>query len=312
MMVSVTSRRASPGATTLVGLLATCWTEDDTTRVVIEADEAGGVMAARWKPAHGMTWQPGLIELATLPDPDEAGVVATSQGVSDGLRVVAAPPSPAQVINALNALGDTGAARLAGLGRLRAFVDCGRLTRRSAAIHLARRSVVTVLVCRPDLEEIYGMLAGVVELRDAGCHVGLVIVGDGQWAPDEIAERAQAPLLGVLPHDPKGATGLTVGGLVRSRHLVRSTLGKAGEELAVSMQAYCSVRNRPVDRNAPGVSPVSMTPGAAPLPAGATDQGPVSPAMEAATAVAARFDTGRWRSGEPNGRNEVSSNGNTP
>ena len=312
MMVSVASRRASPGATTLTGLLATCWPEEDSTRVVIEADEAGGVMAARWKPAHGLTWQPGLIELATLPDPDEAGVVATGQGVSDGLSVVAAPPSPGQVINALNALGDTGAARLAGSGQLRAFVDCGRLTRRSAAIHLARRSVVTVLVCRPELEEIYGMLAGVVELRDAGCHVGLVIVGDGRWTPDEIAERAQAPLLGVLPHDPKGATAVTEAGLVRSRQLARSALGKAAEELASSLHAYCSVRNRPVDGNAPGVSPVSMAPGAAPLPAGAIDQGPVSPAMEAATAVAARFDTGRWRTAEPGARDQVSSNGSTP
>ena len=249
--------------------------------MLVEADDSGGIAAARWRPAHGLTWQPGLIELATLTDPDLGGVLATGQPIADGLRVVAAPPSPGQVINALNALGDDGAARLASLRSLRAFVDCGRLTGRSAAIHLARRSVVTVLVCRPVLEEIYGMLAGVVELRDAGCHVGLVVIGDGAWSATEIAEQAQVPLLGVLPADPKGARVTASEGLVRSRRLERTALGRAMDEFTTTLQSYCSVRQRPVDQHAPGVSPVSFS--TAGGPAGQTGPGVLSPAMQAAT-----------------------------
>ena len=281
MMLSVASRRGSPGATTVAGLLASWWVEEGTSRVLVEADDSGGIAAARWRPAHGLTWQPGLIELATLTDPDLGGVLATGQPIAEGLSVVAAPPSPGQVINALNALGDDGAARLAGLGSLRAFVDCGRLTGRSAAIHLARRSVVTVLVCRPVLEEIYGMLAGVVELRDAGCHLGLVVLGDGAWSATEIAQQAQVPLLGVLPTDPKGAQVTVNEGLVRSRRLERTALGKAMDEFTSTMQSYCSVRQRPVDQHAPGVSPVSFSgPGG---PAGQTGPEVLSPAMRAAT-----------------------------
>lgn len=281
MMLSVASRRGSPGATTVAGLLASWWDEEGTSRVLVEADDSGGIAAARWRPAHGLTWQPGLIELATLTDPDLHGVLATGQPIADGLRVVAAPPSPGQVINALNALGDDGAARLASLSSLRAFVDCGRLTGRSAAIHLARRSVVTVLVCRPVLEEIYGMLAGVVELRDAGCHVGLVVIGDGAWSATEIAEQAQVPLLGVLPADPKGARVTASEGLVRSRRLERTALGRAMDEFTTTLQSYCSLRQRPVDQHAPGVSPVSFS--GAGGRAGQTGPAVLSPAMQAAT-----------------------------
>jgi hypothetical protein len=254
MMISITSRRASPGATTLACLLAAWWDEDGATRLLLEADESGGILAPRLKDPHGLTWQPGLIELATLPEPDLAGVLANSQPLNDLVQAVAAPPGSAQVINALNALGDEGASKLSAIDDLRAFVDCGRLTRSGGALHLARRSVVTIIVCRPELEEIHSMLAGVVELRDAGCHLGLVVSGDGPWPPTEIAERAQVPLLGVLPDDPKAARLLARDGLIRSRRLNRTALARAMDELVASLQSYCEARQRPVDEHDPGVS----------------------------------------------------------
>lgn len=297
MIISVASRRGSPGATTFVGLLATWWAEQDTLRLLLEADDAGGAFAGRWKTAHGLTWQPGLIELATLAEPDLASLQVNSQPVADGLQAVAAPPSPGQVIHALQAIGDDGAATLARLKGLRTFVDCGRLTRRSPAINLARRSVVTILLCRAELEEIYGMLAGVVELRDAGCNVGLVVVGSGRWAPEEIAERAGVPLLGVLPNDPKGGRVVCTGGLVRSRRLERTALAKAMEELTPAIQSFCAVHHRPVDVHAPGVTPMrATTTGPAPKPE-PWSEAPVSPAIAAATALAAEL--GETRPGPP-------------
>ncbi len=302
MIISVTSRRGSPGATTVAGLLASWWVEEGASRVIVEADDGGGILAARWKSAHGLTWQPGLIELATLSQPDLPGILATSQPVAEGLNVVAAPPSPGQVINALNALGDDGAAGLASVTNLRAFADCGRLTRRSAAIHLARRSVVTLLVCRPELEEIYGMLAGAVELRDAGCQVGLVVVGEGAWSATEIADQAQVPLMGVLPRDPKGAGVAASDGLIRSRRLERTALGKAMDDFTTSLQSYCSVRQRPVDLYTPGVSPVTVSPGGG--PPDRSEPGLLSPAMQAAIAREP-VEQGRWRRADP----KISTNG---
>ncbi len=293
MIVSVASRRGSPGATTFVGLLASWWAEQDTLRFLLEADEAGGTFAARWKSAHGLTWQPGLIELATLPEPDISSLQTNSQQLPDGLQAVAAPPSPGQVFHALQAIGDEGAATLARLEGLRAFVDCGRLTRRSAAINLARRSVVTILLCRAELEDIYGMLAGVVELRDAGCNVGLVVVGGGRWPPEEIAKRAEVPLLGVLPNDPKGGRLVCTGGLVRSRRFERTALAKAMDELTPAIQSFCAVHHRPVDVHAPGVTPMrTTTTGTSPTP-GPWSEGQVSPAIAAATALAVELDDAR-------------------
>lgn len=310
MIISVASRRGSPGATTFAGLLATWWAEQDTSRLLFEADEAGGVFAGRWKTAHGLTWQPGLIELATLAEHDLASLQVNSQPLADGLQAVAAPPSPGQVIHALQAIGDEGAATLARLKGLRAFVDCGRLTRRSPAINLARRSVVTILLCRAELEEIYGMLAGVVELRDAGCNLGLVVVGAGRWPPEEIAERAGVPLLGVLPNDPKGGRMVCTGGLVRSRRLERTALAKAMDELTPAIQSFCAVHHRPVDVHAPGVTPMRGTT-QGPAPRSGPWEGEVSPAIAAATALAAEL--GEARPGPPppppESRNGTSPNG---
>ena len=61
-------------------------------------------------------------------------------------------------------------------------------------------------------------------------------------------------------------------------------------EFTTSLQSYCSVRQRPVDHNAPGVSPATVSQPAAPVgPA----VGQLSPAMQAATAISP-FETGRW------------------
>ena len=73
---------------------------------------------------------------------------------------------------------------------------------------IARRAALTVLLCRPTLEEIYTLMPGVEELRDAGCALGLVVVGDGPYHPTEIADKANIDLLGHVPNDPRAASCL--------------------------------------------------------------------------------------------------------
>jgi hypothetical protein len=242
VIVAVASRKASPGVSTLTALLAAFWNEPGVVRLIVEADVSGGTMAARWHDAHGLSWDPGLLALsASRGTVDAAAISRVTQELAPAIRIAAAPPSPAQIGPALTTLGERGAAALAESGTVRSFVDCGRLTATCPAIHLARRAALTLLVCRPTLEEIHTLLPGVSELREAGCRLGLVCIGDGPYHPTEIAAEAQLPLLGSLPRDDRGAAHFASSGLPAGRGFAKSVLARSMPELTSIVQARCAV-----------------------------------------------------------------------
>lgn len=241
MIVAVASRKASPGVTTLASLLAGFWREESVTRLILEADPSGGTLAARWQQAHDLSWDPGLVALSvTRGILDTTAVARVTQEIGDGLRIAAAPPSPAQVTSALRAMGDGFAASLAATPDLRCVVDCGRLTMSSPAMPLAQRAAMTILVCRPVLEEIHTLLPGVVELREAGCMLGLVVVGDGPYHPAEIAEKAEIELLGHLPFDARAAQAWSTDGLHAGRGFRRSDLARTMADLTALVADRCA------------------------------------------------------------------------
>ncbi len=241
MIIAVASRKASPGATTLTTLLAGYWSEPDALRVIIEADVSGGTLAARWNAAHNLSWDPGLLAMsATRGQLDIESLTRVTQPLTDDVVVAAAPPRPGQIAAALTALGDKGAARLAGASGVRAFVDCGRLGTASPAITLARRAALTIVVCRPILEEIHALQPGIGELHDAGCVVGLVCIGEGDYHPTEIAESCQTELVGVIPEDQRAAHALNRDGFAAGRVFAKSVLAKRVAELTTSVQARCA------------------------------------------------------------------------
>ncbi len=241
MIVAVASQKASPGATTLTALLAAFWDESGVQRVIVEADVSGGTLAARWSQAHKLSWDPGLLALsAAHGDLTAASVTKLTQELSEGLRIAAAPPAPSQIGPALASLGEKGAAALAGTSSIRAIVDCGRLTSKSPAIHLARRGAMTLLVVRPTLEEIHTLFPGVADLREAGCALGLVCVGDGPYHASEIAEKAQIPLIGTLPRDDRAAELFATYGLSAGRGFGRSILARSMAELVSVVQQRCA------------------------------------------------------------------------
>lgn len=256
MIIAVANRKASPGTTTVTALLATYWREPEKTRIIIEADPSGGTLAARWSDVHGVSWNPGLVDLATTRAEHDAGSLsAISQELAPGVLLLAAPPAPDQVINALATMGDKGAAALAGAAGARCFVDCGRLDGRSAALVLAKRAAVTLLVCRPVLEELHSVLAGVVELRAVGCNVGLVLVGEGPWPAEEIAATADVEVFGQLPWDERAARRFTCDGLTAGRAFQRSPLSRSVAELTSELQLVCASARVPVPRSPDGPSP---------------------------------------------------------
>ena len=239
MIIGVGSLKASPGVTTVTTLVAWAWDEPHVLRVIVEADVSGGSLAARWSSAQGVTTQPGLMELATsrgdLADPFL--LQSVTQELGGGLRLAAAPPLPRQVSGAVQRLGDDGARTLAEAEGVRAFVDCGRLSPGSPVMALARKAKILLLVCRPVLDEIHILASGVADLREAGCNVGLVCVGDAPYDAGDVAKAADIELLGQIPDDQRVAAAVNSRGLTTDRSFTRSALVRAVSELTAELQA---------------------------------------------------------------------------
>jgi hypothetical protein len=279
VIIAVANRKASPGATTVAALLAARWDEDGATRFIVEADPSGGTLAARWSEAHGVSWNPGLVDLAMVRGAADArSLAAVSQPLAPGVQLCAAPSAPSQVVTALSTIGDTGAALLAGAAGARSFVDCGRLDGRSPAIPLARRAVVTLLVLRPVLDEINTAFAGIVDLAAAGCRVGLVLVGRGHWSADEIANAADVEVFGELPDDPRAAKLFANRGLGAGRAFQRTQLAGAAAELASTLQLVSASVRVPVPQEIGSATTLPL--------AGPTDPGtPADPLPPAPTSL---------------------------
>ncbi|MEL7155005.1 MAG: hypothetical protein AAFN30_00245 [Actinomycetota bacterium] len=273
MLVAVASRKGSPGVTTLAALLAAHWPAPPTTRLVVEADPSGGSLAARWSVAHGLTWDPGLLTLSTNRRPIGADLLpSTAQPVADGLWVAAAPPGADQVAAGLRRLADGGAAGLASAPDLVTVVDCGRLGAGSPSMPLARRAALVVMVCRPRLDEVHALLPAVGELRQAGCELALVTVGDRPYDPAEVAQAVGVELLGVVPVDERAAAAFDRDGLAAGRALQRSRLVGAVEDVVSRIQARCADLVDPgLSAPPPALGPTAPSPryqpSAAPAPA---------------------------------------------
>lgn len=227
---ALASAHGSPGVTTSVMLLAAGWRAATGRDVlVVEADPDGGVLAARFDELRAdRTLTDVAVDVRRGFDLER--VRSSARSVWGGVAVVAAPPSAEQTQCALTTAGDRLAAGLAAAD-VDVLIDLGRLTSRSPALSLARRGVVTVMVSPPTFEAVAALRARVPELRSQGCHVGLVTVGDRPYDPVEVASAAGAPLLGVLPSDPRAAEPFA-GGHGNDRWVRRSLLWRAAGDLA--------------------------------------------------------------------------------
>lgn len=237
MIIAVASRKGSPGVTTLTAMLAWSWPDHDQDRLIVEADVSGGTLAARWHDSLGVTLDPGLMDLAAAQNRLADDVVdLVSQPLSDRLRIVAAPPVSHQTTAALNGLGERGVAALAGLENRAIFADLGRLTSTSPSIPLARRAALTIMMCRPVLDEVQILAPAVAELTTMGCSLGLVCVGSKPHDPDEVAERLQLPLIGTIADDPSAAASVGTDGFA-ARSLRRSRLARSTADVASTVHA---------------------------------------------------------------------------
>lgn len=225
------STRGSPGATsTLLGLAAS-W-QDATGRpaLVVEADPDGGALAGRFEELRAdRTLAEVVVDIRRRFDLD--AVMASTQLLWDGVPVVVAPPSAEQTQSAIATGGDRLAAGLAGVEDFDVLVDLGRLTARSPALHLARRAATTVFVSRSSFELVASLSARLPELKAHGCNPAVLLIGDRPYSADDVEQSVAAPVIAVLPDDPKAAA-IVAGGSGSDRRLRRSLLWRSYGETA--------------------------------------------------------------------------------
>jgi MinD-like ATPase involved in chromosome partitioning or flagellar assembly len=230
-LFSFASCHGAPGVTTTVMGLAAAW-RSTTGRdvVVIEADPDGGVLASRF---DGLRADRSLADVVVnvRRSFDIGAVTSVAQHVWGAVPVVVAPPSAEETHSALSAGGDRLAAGLASSTDVDVLVDVGRLTPRSPALHLARRSVATIFVSRPTFEATASAATRIPEISAHGCEPSLLLVGDRPYSPEETQHAVGAAIIGVLPHDERAA-GVFAGGPGSERHVRRSLLWRSFCELS--------------------------------------------------------------------------------
>ena len=212
--------------------MLSCWPRPI---IGLEADPSGG----SWALSHGLSWDPGLSDLAAEQSPVTAETIGRcSISLTSSVRVVCAPKEPVLVRRGLDWLGD----RLSAWPEdLDVLVDAGR----SDGSHpmLARADAVVVW-CRTDpqgLGAAAALLGSLERVVRPGVIVRIVTVGDNPYSPSEsvqaLAELA-GPRLAVrhgaaVPFDPRLATVVAAGGR-KSARLGDAWFGPLADEIAAS------------------------------------------------------------------------------
>lgn len=236
MLITIGSLAGSAGATTVAALLARHWPTTDS-RYLLEADPDGGVLAARWHERMGLSWTPGLVEVAgrtrgggSLLD----ALAASAQPVGGGVEVIPALPGRGAVEAALRGLSDEGLALVAASDRV-VMADVGRF--RPPTIGVVRRSRMTLIVCRPDLESAQLARPQITELSNAGAEVSVIIVGDAPYPAAEFADAAGVPHVWSIPIDRRGAQLVREQGPA-GRAVDRSRLSRAVRSVAEQLAEW--------------------------------------------------------------------------
>lgn len=184
MRVGVVSLKGSPGATTLITLLAAVWPQ--TRRVVIEADPDGSTLLPRY--ATALRPEPNVATLAAAcrHGIDEEALWRNTQRLFGSVDVIIGADSPAVTERSLSDLlpylGDLSAS----LPGVALFWDLGRLRNASLASELSRNLDLTIVAVQPNFESVEPLLKRAVEIDGLHSRVGIVVIGDGAIAPAEI------------------------------------------------------------------------------------------------------------------------------
>lgn len=233
-VVALTSVKHSPGVTTAALALASAWSADEDV-VVIEADPAGGDVAAR----VGLGLEPGLVTLAASGR--HAGsplaLLDHTQPLPAGGRVVTAPPSPGQATAAAASLASRLVPALRAAGH-HGLIDCGRWSGTSAAAFALSEADVVLLMLEPTVGGVEHARVRLDQIAETSQTCALLLAGERPYPPGEVAAALGLPGTGALPADARGVGAVQRGpaGFARRTHLVRaarSVLDRVAELAAV-------------------------------------------------------------------------------
>jgi MinD-like ATPase involved in chromosome partitioning or flagellar assembly len=256
-LISVVSLKGSPGVTTAALALATVWPSPR--RLLAELDPAGGDLGVRLALPTGA----GLAGLATAARRPESrqSVWPFARELAGGLWVLPAPPGAEQASACLRTLATAGvmhqlAADAAGEAVI--IADCGRLDPGSLSGQARVPADAVLVVVRPHLSDLAHVAGRLDAIRQQTDVTGLVLItgaglprADPAYPPDEISQALNAPVLGSLPADSRGAAVLAAGRGQQTRAGRRLPLIRAARALAEAV----AVTLPPVSEAAPGPAP---------------------------------------------------------
>lgn len=203
------SVKGSPGATTSAMALGAA-ARAHAGVLLAECDPAGGDMALRM----GCATDPGLVGLAAATRRgavDGLAVHAHTRRCASGVQVLVGPAGAGQATAALEALAEADhhpvvmAARQPG--RL-VVGDVGRLDTDSPSWPVAEAADQVLVVVRPTLEDLAHAAPRVGAIAMRTTQLGLLVVGTGAYSTREIAATLGVEVIGVLPRDRVGASGI--------------------------------------------------------------------------------------------------------
>lgn len=255
--IAVCSVKHAPGATTLALALATAWAAGgDADAVLIEADPAGGDLAARL----AVPFDPGLASLAASVRHAgaELRLAEHVRPLPCGGRAVLAPSAPDEAAVAVAAVADRLAAEAGS--RQASVVDCGRWHGSSGASALIAHADHVLVVVPADLAGLDHLMARIDAIESlAGRRLALALAASGPYRPDDVEAITGVPVVATVPRDRRGVHALHVGGRGAHRSLIVRTARSILERLVPTTAAAPAASAAPADVAAgPAGAPIAL------------------------------------------------------
>ena len=294
-VVAISGGPGAPGATTTALALLLAWPLTDGRRVVLlECDPDGGAILAgalegRVDNGYGLRhlavadrrgrlaetlWEQ-LVDIS----PDGSGTRLLLPGLTDPAQAAGLAYTWEPLVAACQDLDRGGCDVLIDLGRNGAHGPSGVLARSADTVVVVVRSTLRGLsAAKPRVAALAADLDSAGTGADA---LAVVLVQEGPYASAEVGRALGAPVLGLLPYEPRSARVLSDGGKGGERRLLRTGLMRAMRSTTDEIRVQAGrrrLRLSPVP-TAPPVQPAPQMPGAhqpqpphQPYPQGAPQQ----------------------------------------
>jgi len=242
------SAHGSPGVSTALQLVAAAMGESSAVPVVVEADGAGGVLAARYE----LALTPGFVTLAeSLRKSEVPPLLDNAQRLPSGVACVPLSPSASAAGAQMRSAGPFLGPYLAE-SRHPVLLDAGTVVPDSKVIPALTAADLLLWFVRPTREELLVLRHRLAECTQPD-NVAIVLVGGTPYNAEQVAEALEVQVLHTLPIDRRGAEAANLGG--DDRFLRRSQLNRSCGQLASLITQHTAPSRPPPPPPPPSPSP---------------------------------------------------------